>query len=383
MSVASYTVRVFRGHAGLVEIRQPWLDLISAIRDVSFYQHPGWFECFARSHGKAMDRLVFAVVYREARLIGVIPLEFNRHGKWLSYTEASVPVRGQLYHPDCLVDPAEDPVEVLDFALDGIASHTGCDWDILLLRNALETSLVARYSARSRYPCVSSPNATRCATLDVIPYEEAQKRMRRKFRKNLARSYRKLEELGGGAFFHHSDAEGLPALFEAFAELESKGWKGGHSAGRGDHPKAQAIALSASKLDFYRHAVRYFGDLGAVHIFVLRQGESCLAMQLCLVLGTRGYVLKTAYDEAFSRCSPGHLIQDFAYSHFAASTAVRQLNLISDSPADDGWCPEKTRFVTLRNVRLTLKGILLLAVLRVRSQLSGKTDRRSKVLDLS
>ena len=106
-------------------------------------------------------------------------------------------------------------------------------------------------------------------------------------------------------------------------------------------------------------------------------------MQLCLVLGTRGYVLKTAYDEAFSRCSPGHLIQDFAYSHFAASTAVRQLNLISDSPADDGWCPEKTRFVTLRNVRLTLKGILLLAVLRVRSQLSGKTDRRSKVLDLS
>jgi hypothetical protein len=84
--------------------------------------------------------------------------------------------------------------------------------------------------------------------------------------------------------------------FEEFVRLEAAGWKG---------RRGTALASLQDAGPFAREVVARLADAGAVRIVSLRMNDQPLAVVICLVAGETAFTWKIAYDEAFSRFSPG------------------------------------------------------------------------------
>jgi CelD/BcsL family acetyltransferase involved in cellulose biosynthesis len=150
----------------------------------------------------------------------------------------------------------------------------------------------------------------------------------REFRKTLRRNRRRLAEQGQVELTVHTGLGGLDAhLAEAFA-IEQRQWKG--TAGT-------AIASNVDTLAFYRQVARAFAGRGELQLAFLRVAGRPVSFALDIVHGDVQYSLKTGYDPAFARFSPGQLITHSLLNE-AVQRGVRRYELLgSDEPYKLKW----------------------------------------------
>ncbi|WP_421980104.1 GNAT family N-acetyltransferase [Roseibium sp.] len=123
-------------------------------------------------------------------------------------------------------------------------------------------------------------------------FDEAFKGKRRKEMKRLLR---RLED-EGPVTLETIGEKALPSRFEQFLELEASGWKGRENT---------ALASQSQTAAFARETVTGAARAGRVRIDELRVGETLIASLVLLVDGGHVFAWKIAFDEAFSRFSPG------------------------------------------------------------------------------
>lgn len=127
---------------------------------------------------------------------------------------------------------------------------------------------------------------------------EAQLPARR--RSDLRRARRRAEALGPVSFeWLAPRPEELDGSLALAWEVEARGWKGRAGTALREDP-----VLSA----FFRAYAESASARGILRLALLRVGERVAAMQLAVEVGGRLWGLKTGYDEAFARCSPGTLL---------------------------------------------------------------------------
>jgi CelD/BcsL family acetyltransferase involved in cellulose biosynthesis len=117
-------------------------------------------------------------------------------------------------------------------------------------------------------------------------------------RRSKARQWRRLRDDWGEPVV--VDWAGQRDASEAFLAIEAAGWKG--RAGT-------ALASRASDAAFFREVTGRFRDAGRLHLYALEANGSTLAMQTNLCAGGALFDWKVAYDEQFSRYSPGAQLQ--------------------------------------------------------------------------
>jgi len=88
------------------------------------------------------------------------------------------------------------------------------------------------------------------------------------------------------------------ALEEGFA-LEAAGWKG---------RSGTAMSQDRSTRDFYVELARVASARGWLALYLLRVQGRAVAFHYALTYGGRYLLLKPAYDEQVSSCSPGQLL---------------------------------------------------------------------------
>ena len=119
-----------------------------------------------------------------------------------------------------------------------------------------------------------------------------------KFRRDLRRRTRRLQEVGALSFETHSALEGLEDALNRFFAVEASGWKG--EAGT-------AIASDPTVQRFWRSLAREAAAEGTLRLTLVNVDGQPIAGQLGIICGRTYYCLKTGYDEEFSRYSPGAL----------------------------------------------------------------------------
>lgn len=124
----------------------------------------------------------------------------------------------------------------------------------------------------------------------------------KKARSDLRRRLRRLGELGATALTVADGDTDVDAWLDEFLTLEDSGWKGGRGSG--------TSLRSAGEAPFFRDAVAALHHEGRARLAALRVDGAALAMYVCVLdpTGTRGWALKTAYDEAFAAYGPGTLM---------------------------------------------------------------------------
>jgi CelD/BcsL family acetyltransferase involved in cellulose biosynthesis len=153
----------------------------------------------------------------------------------------------------------------------------------------------------------------------------------RKFRANLRRTRKELEELGSVSFLHYSSAD--PNTLERFFQLEASGWKGWEGT---------AIACQPSTRLYYELVATAASRDGYFSLDFLEVNGRPISAHFALNWNGRYQLLKAAYDENYSRYGPGHLIVQEVLQKLVPS-GVREFDFVAPPKWDETRWASKTR----------------------------------------
>lgn len=124
--------------------------------------------------------------------------------------------------------------------------------------------------------------------------------LRGKKRKEWRRLAKRLNEKGEVTYGHHLGGQDLDQWIDEFLELEKAGWKGKNGSALDSSPETSA---------FFRQCVAGAAAAGQLERRDIRLDGKPLAMLVNFLSPPGAFGFKTAFDEDYSRFSPGVLLQ--------------------------------------------------------------------------
>ena len=268
------------------ELREEWDSLADRTHAPPFLR-AGWIEPWHRSFGRG--ELTVLTVRRDGRLTGVLPVQAGR-GKLASPTDWQTPLFGPV------VEDREAAAELARALLDGTRRRADL-WFLSPDAAGLEEcesaageagfKAIARTIARSPFVPVEGP------------FEEYMGGLDRKFRKEIGRLWRRLEDRGDASVSYEDGSERLDDLLGDGLRLEGSGWKA----------EAGTAILSDPAVErFYREVADWAAARGWLRLAFLRLDGRAIAFDMCLEQGGAFYVLKGGFDVEERRLGPGTLL---------------------------------------------------------------------------
>jgi CelD/BcsL family acetyltransferase involved in cellulose biosynthesis len=298
---ACHEVRVteINDRATFAGVAGEWDALVERADDQVFYRHAFlriWIDNFAPT-----ERLrVLTARDGSGRLVAALPLVQRRaslYGLPVSELAATANVHS------CRFDlVAEDPAHAGALFFDHLIADS--TWDVLRLTDVPEGGAAWRLFHRAE----GAGLPTGCWESLQSPYvelpdsfEALSERLQAKFKANLRRRRKKLQETGavtlelveGGADLEEKLEEGLC--------LERSGWKG---------QRGTAITQDRATRGFYGELARAASQKGQLALYFLRVNGKAVAFHYALRHEDHYLLLKPAYDEAVKECSPGQLLME-------------------------------------------------------------------------
>lgn len=135
---------------------------------------------------------------------------------------------------------------------------------------------------------------------DLAPQAYFEESLSGKKRKELRRQFARLSELGEVRFERSRNDNGLSSWIEQFLALEHSGWKG--TAG-------SALASHQATMHLFKEALHGAAQNGKLERLTLNLDGEPIAMLVNFLTAPGAYSYKTAFDERYSRYSPGVLVQ--------------------------------------------------------------------------
>jgi CelD/BcsL family acetyltransferase involved in cellulose biosynthesis len=135
---------------------------------------------------------------------------------------------------------------------------------------------------------------------DLAPEAYWEASLSGKKRKELRRQANRLADEGAVAFHRSTDAEGLAEWADQFLRLEQAGWKG--EAG-------SALACAPATAALLAESLAGAAQRGRLERLTLTLNDQPIAMLASFLTPPGAFSFKTAFDERYSRYSPGVLLQ--------------------------------------------------------------------------
>jgi CelD/BcsL family acetyltransferase involved in cellulose biosynthesis len=250
------------------------------------FVRPGWVRLWLRSFGGA-ERLEIVTVRRNGELAAAVPLLRRARGALVSPTNWHTPRFGPVATDD---DAARELAAEVDRAAPAFVDVSFLDPAspfAAALRALPGRTLIER-------PVLSSPYIA--LGKDLEGFEST---LSSKFRREIRRRRRKLEEHGELTISFEDGSERLGALLDEGFAVEGSGWK---------TREGTAIASDPRTERFYRDVAGWAAESGWLQLGFLRLGDRCLAFSLSIVCGDAVYIVKVGFDPEWRKYAPGSLL---------------------------------------------------------------------------
>jgi CelD/BcsL family acetyltransferase involved in cellulose biosynthesis len=346
---APYRVQACAGREAFAALRAEWDALLArGPTDLPFLRHAvleAWLDAFAPAGARLV---VLCARDPGGEAVGFAPLLSTRRG---GVVRLAAPANDHSCRAEWVLGrDASGAVAALWAHL-----RDAERWDVLVLRDLPRdgpTSTLLEPLARADGHLTGRWESQRSPWL-ALSAGWTEGRVSAKFRANLRRRRKRLEELGPVAYRAEDGAGDLGATLDAFFALEAAGWKG-----RG----GTALAGDPRLVRFYRTWAREAAGRGALAIRALVLSGRPVAMHLGLVHGGAYYLPKTAYDEALGAVSPGQLLHREVVAECQAR-GLRELDFLGpDMDWKRDWAPEHRPHDWLYVYRPSLSGRALHAL---------------------
>jgi CelD/BcsL family acetyltransferase involved in cellulose biosynthesis len=164
----------------------------------------------------------------------------------------------------------------------------------------IQQALQALCAAQSRRSAVVHSTQRAFLQSDSSPAAYFEDAVRGKKRKELRRQKNRLSEEGTLTFHRSDGASGLADWTQEFLTLERQGWKGNNGS---------ALDCADDTRNLFCTALAGAAQNGQLELLDLRLDGKPLAMLVNFLAAPGSFSYKTAFDEEFSRFSPGVLLQ--------------------------------------------------------------------------
>lgn len=282
--------------------RKAWSDLVSRTPEANVFLEPAFLlPLLGYLQPRATPR--FLVVWETAtskssRLLGLMPLRFPR-GRLVG-----LPLARGLDHAQTPVGTPLLDAERGAEAFDAMISWLGGMRPRLagLVLSSVPTEGVLWTLMSFRNPSVRShPYILEAHDRAVLRRGKVDAALSKK-RKELARTRRRLSEVGRCEFRSATSPVEVEREADHFLALECGGWKG---------RRGTALAVDPSLAEFARTMMRLMAAEGKCRVDSLLIDGRPISMGIVLRTGAYAYFWKTSFDEAFAGFSPGvHLALD-------------------------------------------------------------------------
>lgn len=322
---------------------------------------PGWIGAWWRAFGAG--RLQILTVYGNGRLTGLLPLRRFRGGLY-SPTNPHTPLFGflaadetavkQLVHALFSEKPRRIHLSFLPHPDVGVSMvHAAAN--ATHYRVLMESDEVAPYVATDR------------------AWEAYESGLRRKFRSELRRRRRRLEEEGQLTLEVRDGKERLDELLEEGFRVEGSGWKGSYGTSINSYPATRR---------FYTEVARWAAERDWLRLAFLRLDGRAIAFDYSLEYNKIHYLLKTGFDPTYGKFAPGMIIRHLMLAR-AFSSEIATYDFLGITGAwKREWTSAQQERVFLHMFAPTALGVLDRAVFvgsRSASE-SAKSFARSSAL---
>lgn len=279
-----------------------WTALVSRASEPNPFLEP-WFLLPSLAQFADESRCSIFAFYREDRLTGLVPLNSAR-----SYYGYPVRHIANWLHDNAfcglpLVAHGQERAfwRALFAQLDSQSdSALFLHLSQLPVEGALSEALDAVLAENDRR-CVTVERTERAMLAsDLDPEAYLAQAMSSKKRKELRRQHKRLAEKGDLHVERIEGSEGIAVWIDEFLALEASGWKG-HAG--------SALASAPATRAFFAEALSGGAQGGRLERLGLRLNGKPVAMLANFVAPPGVFSFKTAFDEAYSRYSPGLLLQ--------------------------------------------------------------------------
>jgi CelD/BcsL family acetyltransferase involved in cellulose biosynthesis len=284
-------------------------DELAQRANASPFLRPGWVGAWWRAFGTG--NMEIRTVTRDGRLAAILPV-VRRHGALRSVTNDHTPRFGLLAEDASAATElartlfAQNPRRVSIAALDPIG---------LSIKACQQAADEAGYRVIVR-PFQRSPY------LEVKgEWQEYESQLSRNLLDDLRKSDRRLSKQGKLSVEITDGRERPQELLDEGFAIEACGWKG---------TSGTAIQSRTDTLRFYTDVARWAASRGTFRLFFLRLDQRPLAMLYALEENGICHLLKSGFDPAFSRFSPGKLLMRGVVSH-CFSAGVSRIEFHGDA----------------------------------------------------
>lgn len=324
---------------------------------------PGWVSAWWQAFGAG--RLHILTAYEDGRLAGVLPLRRLR-GALSSTTNSVTPLFGLLAANETAVEQLSHALFSQEPRRVGLSFMLPTDAGVSPIRSAAD-------AAGYRVLTESVQAAPYVATDGG--WEAYESGLRRKFRSELRRRRRRLEEEGRLTLEVFDGAEGLDELLEEGFRVEGSGWKGTYGTSIDSRPATRR---------FYTEVAKWATGRSWLRLAFLRLNGKAIAFDYCLEYDGTHYLLKTGYDPAYRKFAPGMIIRYLMLARAFSDAMVTYdfLGLGSDYAWKREWTDVQQERLFLHMFAPTMSGLLDRAVFLIDRSATERAKRlaRSSVL---
>ena len=348
---ANASVQIYRGMAGLEQLRVSWQTLARRVPDKRFFHLYEWHRCYLDALEKDQDAAYFLAYLNGGELEAVCPL-FLRTRKYcgLRVSCLETATHSHISLNDILCVKKDGAPDYVRAFVQFLSSQTEIRWDIVDFSRVLQDSRVY-LSLHTGWHAASIIRAVdQCDYLPLGDYDSFLEKISDNFRNSLRKARNKLNSYPEVKFIASREAPDLQSSFLKFLELEASGWKGASGTN-------SAINQNAQLRQFYECLLQD----GFCEVGLLLVSDVPIAGTFSIHLGDTYYILKIAYNEAYSRAAPGNMLLERLMQHYSASEDVRTINLVSGAEWHRRWKPQQLEVFDCRLFNRSLNGLLVFA----------------------
>lgn len=323
-------VEVYRGAGALAHLAEEWEWLARQLPQRRFCHDLGWWQAYLDALEPDPDSLYFFLFRDSEGPLAILPVKhFVRRWFGLRQREIGFPDEPHMPFRDMLYRPGAAVPAIIARWRDSLSTEHGLEWDVIRFFWVLRESPLTQVDPAT----FEVRHLVRCAYFVCdAPYENLSRNYSKNFQANLKKARKRWSKEPGQHYFSVTERKDVERYFAEFLRLEASGWKGAKGT-------ASAIALHPSIEKFYRNLIDQFSPDGRLRIHYLKLHEEVIAAQFCLLVGDTLYILKIAYDEQWSKFSPGTILMEDVIRDCIESGRCRYVNLVGEMDWHHDWQP--------------------------------------------
>ncbi len=294
-------IEVVRELERLAQLKSEWNAAVESSGFDSIFQTHEWFYAWAKNFAHS-DALNIVVARNNGQICGIMPLMRERRGAgpWaITVLRSMSNLQSYKYG---FVLPRENSGEILESMLRLMRDDS--DWDLMILEYLPhDGQLAGLFGQLQRDGIIGARDEIQMESPYVAiegTWDEYAGARDKKVRKNWDYFERRLEKEGSVRLVEVSGGADLENRVRQAFEIEKASWKGEHGS---------AIGASSSISAFYLDLASAMSERNNFRLCFLELDGKSIAFDYCLPYKRAFNVLKTGYDPAYSKNSPGRVLR--------------------------------------------------------------------------